>query len=224
MADTTIDPELLHLFAIQARLIDDVANPARVRIDAIYTMTHGKEYERVILDTAIDRYGKTRAWQHAKVLFCGEDAASSYRGARVWGSYLASKMRPKHVIPVAGALYLSDGKPMINSFTEARPILKYMQTHGLVNLELVALPFHITRCFVGFVTEVLDMELDINVFARVTHHISFLEKSVHSQGTQSGTPSEFAEEEIKKIRAYKNLTSASNVLRYLDDRDRRVRS
>ena len=220
-----IDPELLHLFAIEARLLDDVANPPRARIDAIYPMTHGAQYERVIMDVVVDLHHKTLKWgrRAAKVLYCGEDAASSFRGAAIWSTYLATGIRPRHRIPVRGAMYIDGGKPLINSFSEARPVLEYMRGNGLTNLELVALPFHITRCFVGFVTEILDMGVDINVFARVTRHISFTEMSVHSQGTQGGTASQFAEAEIQKVLSYKNLTSPSKVLRYLDERDRRIR-
>lgn len=214
--------KISQLFAVAARLTEDAANPGPV--DGVYLMTHGETYDEHIMGSVI----KYHLSSGARIMYCGEPPVSSVRGGDFWRETLGSLYAYQHVIvdliPVMGARYDDKGVWRINSFSEARPVIQKAVELGMTNIEIVALPFHITRCFWGFATECLAMNVKLNVFARVTRRISWTADAIHSQGTQTGTAVGFAEDEIDKILTYTNtnLAPPSEVLRYMDERDARV--
>lgn len=221
---THIDPvQLAHVFEYEARLMNEVANAEQTSIHGVYLMTHNSDFQLSIMDAGIKRHHKTGA----KVLYCGEEPASGYLGGDAWTQYLELNTEPHFLVPVYGARYVSKEKNswMINSFTEARPAIEKALELGMENIEVIALPFHIQRCFAGFATEILNMGSCLNVFARVSEHISFTGMIRHSQGIQKKTPGKFSEEDIiKKLLVYPNLASPSEILHYMDERDLRIRS
>lgn len=214
-----IGETLSELYVVNARLMEDAANPHPV--DGVYLMTHGETYDEHIM-RSVDHH----LYTGAKIMYCGEPPTSSVRGGDFWRETLASLYTRRimiDLVPVMGARYEDkSGKWLINSFSEARPAIEKALQLGMANIEVVALPFHITRCFIGFATECLAMDVKLNVFARVTKRIAWAEAATHSQGTQKGTAVEFAQDEIDKILSYSNLVPPVEVLRYLDERDARV--
>jgi len=213
--------KISQLFAVDARLKEDAANPHRV--DGVYPMTHGETYDTHIMKSVADYH----LHSGVEVMYCDEPPTSSVRGGDFWRETLVSLYRNKGVlidpIAVMGARYQDKGGEWrINSFTEARPVIEKALDRGMTNIEIVALPFHILRCFIGFATECLALNVKLNVFARVTRRISWIDAAIHSQGTQTGTAVDFAQDEIDKILFYTNLAPPSEVLRYLDERDARI--
>lgn len=210
--------KLSQLYVIKDRLMEDAANPHRPYVNGIYLMTHGETYDLRIMGFAIG------SPLNFKIMYCGEPPASSVRGGNFWREKLSS-LCDNELVPVMGARYQDkSGEWRINSFSEARPAIEKALELGMDSIEVVALSFHITRCFIGFATECLAMDTKLNVFARVTGPISWTGAAIHSQGTQTGTAVDFAEDEIDKILSYTNLAAPSEVLRYMNERDARVSS
>lgn|GEM_PF-6920405 len=216
-------------YALNARITDDVGNTDSVHPDAIYIMGHNTSFQDYNLARGAALARKT-PWS-VPILIFGDDAVSSYPGGPAWRRKLIEEYEvdPRRIVLVRGGTFDDNGTPRAHSLSEAGPVIRWCAENNVQRLIIVAPPFHITRCFVGFVTALRKAEVDgtmpIDIFAATTRRIRWDEHAVHSQGTEEGTPNDFAAAEFAKL-FYKDygLLPPEEVIRYLAERDVRIRA
>ena len=105
--------------------------------------------------------------------------------------------------------------------------MNYAVKQKLRSLYVVSSPFHQLRAFMTLVTVALRDYPDLQIFSYTGNSLPWLDKTVHSQGTLSGTRKDIIKAEFERIEKYKqmgDLSSETEILDYLNKRDRALKN
>ena len=153
-----------------------------------------------------------------KILFVNSGPISGYPGFSTWKSALI-KLGIQSADIVGVALMKT---PSLNTLVESEALINYAVKQKLRSVYVVSSPFHQLRAFMTLVTVALRYYPDLQIFSYPGISLPWLDKTVHSQGTLTGTRKDIIQAEFERIEKYKqkgDLLSEIEIINYLNRRD-----
>ena len=153
-----------------------------------------------------------------KILFVNSGPISGYPGFSMWRSSL-NKLGIQSTDIVGVELMKT---PSLNTLIESEALINYAVKQKLRSVYVVSSPFHQLRAFMTLVTVALRRYPDLQIFSYPGISLPWLDKTVHSQGTLSGTRKDIIKAEFERIEKYKqkgDLLSEIEIINYLNKRD-----
>ncbi len=157
-----------------------------------------------------------------RILIPGTGPMSGYPGMAVWQARLGQRISPRQIEPVP-----TPPTDMLNTLNEAEAVVRHAKAQGYESLLVVAAPFHQQRALMTTVSVVLKEHPTLRVYSAPGHPLDWQETVVHSQGTVQATRLDLIAGELERIEKYGrkgDLLGRSQVLQYLQERDRPSRS
>ncbi|WP_437935620.1 hypothetical protein [Sorangium sp. So ce341] len=218
--------QLAEMLLLAAHVLTEAMETPRV-CEALYVMAHVPATEDPLLRGAVALW--ERLARAPKILVCADGPASGFAGGAAWRRTLRDAMGvpSSAVVLVGGAQYQgADGKPALNSATEAPPVVRWCRENGVAHLTVVAHHFHVLRSYLGFVTAAREVP-GLHVSPYAVAALPRDARHTHSQGTLTSTLPELVESEIAKCFAYRNLVRpgearAITMARYAECAERRA--
>ncbi|MEK7169299.1 MAG: hypothetical protein AAB377_01025 [Patescibacteria group bacterium] len=212
----SITSSYLELDELITRVLCDSATSGRV--EAAYLFGETKDNQSSVLKAAGFLYSLGPV---KKLGLCGMPEGFGYPGFKNWRNELVEmgvKKEDIYSVPP------SDKFPP-STDAEAWGLVDYAKNNGWKSVFIIAPPLHQLRAFVSVVSAVVKSKSNLLVYSFPGIPQSWEEHITHSQGILKGTRSELLANELAKIeKYYKNgdLISAAEVLKYMDERDKRV--
>ena len=154
-----------------------------------------------------------------KIMFIKSEPISGYPGFSAWKSELNKLgIQSNDIVGVQ----LMDNNSL-NTLTESRAIIRYALQKKIRSLYVVSSPFHQLRAFMTLVTVALHDYPDLLIFSYTGISLPWSAKVAHSQGTLLGTRKDIIKAEFERIEKYKqkgDLSSETEIIEYLNKRDR----
>lgn len=194
--------------------------------DMVYLVGQTKGNQESVLAAA-------RGFPGVPVGFIGHDGteSSGFPGGSAWRKELQLKdlrrlFDPSLLVPILGSFTAdADGVLRGHTRTEMQALIDHAIGTKLKKIIIVAPRFHMPRAYMTAVTVLLEKRHpEISIYAKNADDLPWLEKTVHSQGSETGRRIDFIKTEAQRIERYQkldHLASIEEVEAYRNEVERR---
>jgi hypothetical protein len=194
--------------------------------DMVYLVGQTKGNQEEVLAVA-------REFPGVPVGFIGHDGteSSGFPGGSAWRKELQRKdphrlFDPSSLVPILGSFTVgADGVLRGHTRTEMQALVDHAIGAKLKKIIIVAPRFHMPRAYMTAVTVLLEKKHpEISIYAKNADDLPWLEKTVHSQGSEAGRRIDFIKTEAERIEKYQklgHLASLEEVEAYRKEVERR---
>ena len=196
------------------RVLCDVR--AKTTVDGAVLFSQTKDNQKSVFLAAKKILDKKLA---KKILFINSEPICGYPGFSAWTKEL-NKLGIQCNDMVGVQLIKTNS---FNTLIESQAIVNYAAQKKYRSLYVVASPFHQLRAFMTMVTVALSNYPDLLIFSYTGISLPWLAKVAHSQGTLLGTRKDIIKAELERIEKYRckgDLSSETEIIEYLNRRDR----
>lgn len=204
----------MRLFELAIRTLCDT-RPKRTA-DAVFLCSQTRDNQDSVLGAARRLLAEQRV---KKILMVDSGPKSGYPGYAVWEKALLETGVPETAIESVD-LRETDA---LNTWIEANAMIRHARQHHYTVMYVCASPFHQLRAFMTAITAALRHYPDIRIYSCNGHPLPWLDRVAHSQGETLEPRRELIGGELDRILKYQqkgDLAADTDVLRYLNQRDR----
>ncbi|MEK7640475.1 MAG: hypothetical protein AAB389_00565 [Patescibacteria group bacterium] len=137
-----------------------------------------------------------------------------------WKRWLSS--RSSSALAVGFSIFDFPEGPVEHTGTEMMGLVSHSKKQDWKDVLLIAAPFHQLRSFLSAVAATRKLDYPVRLWNLLGVSLPWGEQSVHSQGVQTGTRSDFIHAELEKVKVYSargDIATVEEGIEYLNWRD-----